>query len=121
MPAGSTPRKAEEAELVRQILLAASAIRMPDGSPACVLFRQQVGNFVARSGYSVKVGIEGQADLGGFLRGGRAIQIEVKTPTGRLRDGQVRWAAMAERMGVLYLVARSVEDVTKAIREAVAA
>jgi len=112
--------RGKEAELLRQILLAASAVRMPDGSPACVLWRQQCGLFTGPTGNVVKIGIEGQADLGGVLANGRAVQVEVKSPAGRLRDGQVRWAAMARRMNVLYLVARSVDDVTSAIREAVA-
>ena len=88
---------------------------MPDGSPACVLWRQHAGVFTAASGHTVRVGIEGQADLGGVLANGRCIQIEVKSPSGRIRPAQERWAAMCRRMNVLYVLARSVDDVTSVI------
>lgn len=125
MPADSRPRtdplarpRPREADILREIMLAVSALRMPDGSAACVLWRQQVGTFIGPSGHPVKVGIEGQSDLGGVLATGRAVQIEVKTPVGRLRDGQVRWASMVRRMNGLYVTARCAEDATAAIREA---
>lgn len=108
-----------ESELLREILLAVSRIRMPNGSAACVLWRQQVGVFETRDGRTVKVGVEGQADLGGLLANGRAIQVEVKSPTGRLRDQQAKWREMVLRMGGVYVLARRVEDVTDAIRGAV--
>ena len=111
----------DEAVLLREIMLAVSAIRRPDGSPVCVLWRQHCGVFLAMTGkHPTRIGIEGQADIGGVLCNGRAVQVEVKSPIGRLREGQVRWATMCQSMGVLYVLARSVEDVTGAIREALA-
>lgn len=107
-----------ESEVLRQILLACSRMRRPDGSAVCVLWRQQVGTFRAPAGHAVKIGIEGQADIGGVLYTGRAIQIEVKSARGRMREAQARWAEMCRQMGVLYVLARSVDDVTRAIGDA---
>lgn len=105
-----------EADLLREILLAVSRIRLPDGSPACVMWRQQVGTFRTPDGRPVKIGIEGQADLGGLIHTGQCIQVEVKSPTGRIRDGQIRWAEMVRKMNGIYVLARSVDDVTRVIR-----
>lgn len=107
-----------EADLVSAILLAASAVRRPDGSPVCVLWKQVSGVFVAPPNRRIRAGLEGMADLGGILWTGRSVQIEVKSQTGRLREAQVRWGEMCRRMGALYLVARSVDEVTMAIRTA---
>ena len=105
-----------ESQILREIELALSALRRPDGSPVCIVWRQHVGKFMGQSGYVTKVGIEGQADLGGVLFTGRAIQIEVKSETGRLREGQERWGAAMRRMNVLWMVARSADEAVAAVR-----
>lgn len=101
--------------MLAQMALAASALRMPDGSAACVVWRQQVGTFVTMYGQKVHIGIEGQSDYGGILANGRSIQIEGKSPIGRLSPAQERWRAMVIRMGGLYVLARRPGDVTDAV------
>jgi hypothetical protein len=108
--------KKSEGQILREIELALSALRRPDGSPVCIVWRQHVGKFMGQSGYVTKVGIEGQADLGGVLFTGRAIQIEVKSETGRLREGQERWGAAMRRMNALWMVARSADEAVAAVR-----
>jgi hypothetical protein len=57
----------------------------------------------------------GSADLIGFKLDeshvARFVSIEVKTGSDRLRKGQRAWRDLMERMGALWCVARSVEDV----------
>lgn len=108
-----------EADILREILVALSALQRHDGSPVCRVWRQHVGAFLGPSGNVVKVGIEGQADIGGVLCNGRALQVEVKSATGRTSDAQERWGAMVRRLGGLWLVARSADEAVAAVREAV--
>jgi hypothetical protein len=108
--------KKSEGQILREIELALSALRRPDGSPVCIVWRQHVGKFMGQSGYVTKVGIEGQADLGGVLFTGRAIQIEVKSETGRLSEAQERWGAAMRRMNALWMVARSADEAVAAVR-----
>ena len=109
-----------ESQIMREIELALSALRRPDGSPVCIVWRQHVGKLMSPSGYVTSVGVEGQADLGGVLFTGRALQIEVKSETGRLREGQERWGAAMRRMNVLWFVARSADEAVAAVRGAIA-
>jgi len=59
----------------------------------------------------VNSGPDGQGDIGGIILGwGRRLDIECKTGRATQRASQVKWQAMAQSMGGLYLVARSVDD-----------
>lgn len=108
-----------ESQIMREIELALSAVRRPDGSPVCIVWRQHVGKLMSPSGYVTSVGVEGQADLGGVLFTGRALQIEVKSETGRLREGQERWGAAMRRMNVLWFVARSADEAVAMVRSSI--
>lgn len=66
---------------------------------------------------TIKFGLVGSSDIIGLLRGGRFLGIEVKTPTGRQSPEQVKFENMIRRMGGLYVLARSVDDVWEALRE----
>jgi hypothetical protein len=78
------------------------------------LWRANVG--VARIGRRVvRFGVPGQADITGILPNGRRLEIEVKAPDGRQSEDQRNFQRMIERFGGLYVLARSVEDVAKAI------
>lgn len=84
------------------------------------LWRANVG--VARlggprsaGGRVVRFGLPGQADLTGILPGGLRLEIEVKGPDGRQSRAQRSFQAMIERFGGVYVLARSVEDVWRAI------
>jgi len=82
--------------------------------PDLRVWRANVG--VARIGRRVvRFGVPGQADITGILPNGRRLEIEVKAPTGRQSEDQANFQRMIERFGGLYVLARSVEDVQKAI------
>ena len=66
----------------------------------------------------IRFGVPGQADLTGVLTGGRRLEIEVKSPTGRQTPDQRAFQAMIERFGGVYVLARAVEDVRRAINAA---
>ena len=76
-------------------------------------FRVNAGVFGARHIRSVPVGTP---DILGCLRG-RLFGIELKAPKGKLSEGQVSWHAQAQRAGALIVMARSVDDVVKGLRE----
>lgn len=118
MRAARSSTRIPESQILREIMLALSATRRPDGAPLVVIWRQQVGTFMGPSGHPVKVGLEGQADLGGVLANGRLLQIEVKAENGRLSEAQERWGAMVQKMGGLWIVARSADEAVRAVRGA---
>lgn len=85
--------------------------------PDLRIWRANVG--VARIGRRVvRFGVPGQADITGILPNGRRLEIEVKAPGGRQSEDQVNFQRMIERFGGLYVLARSLEDVRKAIEHA---
>ena len=63
----------------------------------------------------VRFGVPGQADLSGILYPGVRLEIEVKQQTGRQSQDQKNFQRMVERMGGLYILARSVKEVEDAI------
>lgn len=77
-------------------------------------WRSNSGAALGRRGL-VRFGVPGQADISGILVGGRRLEIEVKGPTGRMSDQQRKFRAMIECFGGLYILARSVDDVTQAL------
>jgi hypothetical protein len=71
---------------------------------------------VARMGNRViRFGVPGQADLTGILPDGRRLEIEAKAPDGRQTEEQRNYQRMIERFGGVYVLARSVEDVRRAL------
>jgi len=73
---------------------------------------------VARTpdGRVMRAGITGQADISGILApSGRRVEIECKTPRGRQSQAQKRWQEMIERHGGIYVLARSTDDVARAL------
>jgi len=90
-----------ETSVMRAILCELSQL------PGSLWWRQQSGVFRSLSGReTVRVGIPGMADIGGMING-RAVQVEVKTPTGKLSKEQVRWQRAVERAGGIFICARS--------------
>jgi hypothetical protein len=89
-----------ETAVMREILCAVSAL------PESLWWRQNAGVFRSFSGREVvRVGIPGMADIGGMFRG-KAVQIEVKTPEGRLSLEQKRWKAATEKAGGIFILGR---------------
>lgn len=109
----------KEAPILRETLLALSALKLPDGRRACIVWRQQVGTFRWLHAEGViNVGTEGMADIGGVLADGRALQVEVKSTTGQLRPAQHSWREAMQRMGAVHLVVRDSETAVSRVLEA---
>ena len=89
--------------------------------PDVLVWRQNVGlgNMLNGDGstHKVKYGVPGMADIGGICSG-VAIQLEVKTATGKQTEKQVKWQKAVERAGGVYAVCRSAADAEAAIQEA---
>ncbi len=67
---------------------------------------------VARFGKrTVAFGLKGSADIIGLLPGGRFLAIEVKTGNAKQNKDQKNFQIMIEKMGGLYILARSTTDV----------
>lgn len=90
-----------ETGIMREILCALSQL------PESLWWRQNTGVFRSFDGREIiRQGIPGMADIGGMI-GGLAVQVEVKTPTGKLSKEQVRWQRAVERAGGIFICARS--------------
>lgn len=63
----------------------------------------------------IRIGPVGRADIIGVVAG-RALAIEVKTATGRLHADQQRWREAFEKVGGLWVLARSPEEAMDALR-----
>lgn len=99
-----------EAELQRDILATFGA------RDDVRLWRANVLVARTKDGRVVRAGMPGQADLSGIRAGtGQRVEIEVKGPRGRQTEEQQRWQAMIERFNGLYILARSVDDVRRAL------
>ena len=66
----------------------------------------------------VRAGVPGQADLTGILCDGKRLEIEIKSDRGRQTEDQRNFQRMIERFGGVYVLARSVEDVARALQRA---
>jgi len=66
----------------------------------------------------MRFGIEGQADLFAVAPWGQFVSIECKSSKGRTREAQEKWRRAVQRSGGIAVVARSVEDVERALRDA---
>jgi hypothetical protein len=80
--------------------------------------RQNTGAFAVGEGKSrrfIRFGSPGRPDIQGHLKGGRALYIEVKRPSGRLTQEQRDFIERARKDGALAFVARSVDDVWDAL------
>jgi len=68
-----------------------------------------------KGAYPVKFGTPGQGDISGLvLPSGRRLEIECKAKTKQSAD-QISFQAMIERFGGAYVLARSLEDVDRAL------
>ncbi len=82
-----------------------------------VIFRANVGSGITYDGRHFDTGLpKGFSDLFGFRKSdGRAVFIEVKSPTGRVRSEQINFIQKMQIYGALAGIARSVEDARKII------
>jgi len=63
----------------------------------------------------ISYGLKGSADISGIRDGGQRIEIECKSATGKQSPEQIAFGAMITKLGGLYVLARSVDDVEKAL------
>jgi hypothetical protein len=96
---------AAEAHVLHSILLAWGA------HPRVRLARMNTGAALIK-GRLVKFGVPGTPDICGMLApDGRFVGIECKSSTGKQRRAQQAFQRVTERMGGVYVLARSVADV----------
>lgn len=87
--------------------------------PDVRLWRANVGTAVVPGGRVISFGVPGQADLSGIVIGsGRRLEVEVKGEKGRQSKQQKSFEEMILRFGGIYVLARSVGDVERAIDQA---
>jgi hypothetical protein len=96
----------ETSELQPALLLLA-----PKRIPDLRLFRRNVV-MVAVGDRKIRAGIKGQADLYGFWRGGKAIELELKGARTRSTPDQDAWAAFCFDWGVQHLTLRAQKNET---------
>lgn len=75
-------------------------------------YRNNTGAFRTERGGFYKFGEVGSPDIICVVLG-RFIGIECKTPTGKLSDNQLDFKERLEEAGGMYIVARSLDDVSK--------
>lgn len=81
----------------------------------------QAGGMLTLAGFRrVHFGLAGSTDILGILVGGRALVVECKTGTGRMRENQRNFRGAVEKRGGLHIEARSVEGMLDALDAALA-
>jgi len=115
-----TSRQYPETAIVKGILAALGR------DPRIRIWRNNTGAFRDATGRLVRFGLPGSADITGIMRrGGRRLEIEVKTATGRQTEQQAAFQNMITLYGGVYILARSVDEamdgVEGALRESGAA
>lgn len=66
---------------------------------------------ISPSGNMISYGLKGSADIIGLLNTGRFLAVEVKTGMARQTKEQKAFQQMIDKLGGLYIVARSTLDV----------
>lgn len=81
-------------------------------SPYCILFRVNVVSGRTEDGRYISSGVpKGYSDLSGHrISDGRAVYLEVKTKTGKVRPEQEKFLAQMQKTGAIAGVVRSVEE-----------
>jgi hypothetical protein len=88
-------------------LQSALLLAAPRLLPDLRLFRRQVMRVqLPDPERTIAVGIRGQADLYGLQRGGRHIELELKTAGGVMSKNQLVWQAFCQGWGIPHLVLR---------------
>lgn len=76
------------------------------------LFRRNIGSATMRGGYTVNFGIPGQADLYAIVRGGRHVEIELKSVGKTLEPDQRNWASWCAEWGIPHIMLQAKKDET---------
>jgi len=72
----------------------------------CMAWRQEAGLFYDNRGGAHRIGVEGQADIIGVTKDGRAIAVEIKVGRDTLKPHQAAWAAAFSAHNGIHLVVR---------------
>ena len=80
------------------------------------MWRNNSGSYETNGRY-ISYGKAGTADLLGVYPGGRFFAIEVKRPGGALSPAQIEFLREVRKRGGVALVAESVEDVDKCLKD----
>ena len=86
-------------------------------SESCVIFRVNVGSSITYDGRHFSTGVpKGFSDLFGFRRSdGRAIFIEVKTPSGKPSGEQVNFIGQMQKSVAIAGICRSADDALRLV------
>lgn len=102
------PWEPNEADVLASILQA-----LPYYRNVSWFSRMNSGAYVVGEGKDkrfIRYGFEGCPDILGMMKGGRMLCIEVKKPSGRLREAQAAFISKVSSQGGVAFVARSVDD-----------
>lgn len=77
------------------------------------VFVRSVGVFELEDGRVFRAGLRGQSDLYAITKGGRHIEIEVKSKTGKLTPDQERWRDWCQSFGVPWFLLKPEGDETQ--------
>lgn len=98
-----------------EALILFSILKSYGAHPRLRLWRANTGAAMVH-GRLVRFGVPGQGDISGLISpSGRRLEIEVKAARGRQSDDQKRWERVITSMGGLYVLARDVETVDRAL------
>jgi hypothetical protein len=93
-------------------LQVALLLEAPARLPEIRFFRRNVGG-VRVHGKTVKFGIRGQCDLYGLVRGGKCVEVELKSATGRLSPDQKKWAKWCNEWDLPHIVLTAKREETE--------
>jgi hypothetical protein len=91
-----------ETELVK-LFVAHIPFHIPDCSP----FIRSILDVITNKGYRARAGIPGQADVFVYAKGGKVVEIEAKTATGRVAEAQKSWRARCLYLGIPHMIVRA--------------
>jgi hypothetical protein len=81
--------------------------KIPYRLPNCRAFRRAVVDDISMRGHRIIAGVEGQADVYVYVKGGTVVEVEAKMAKGRMREAQIAWAAWCKLWGINHLVVRA--------------
>jgi hypothetical protein len=81
--------------------------QVPYAIPTARAFKRAIVDDMSVRGHRILAGIEGQADVYVYVKGGRVIEIEAKMAKGRMREAQIAWAALCKAWSVPHIVVRA--------------
>ncbi len=100
----------KESVIQKQILAEFGAL------PWLRVWRNNTGALTDQRGQLITYGLKGSADILGLIApDGRFLAIEVKNERGKQSPAQIAFGEMVEKMGGIYILARSVEDVYRGL------